>query len=367
MGFLTNSSSDPRYPNMSYVPSISSGSKADWLADITSAGKWSSNAASNPFNFGLGFGTGNLTQFNVGSGVQVPTVTSVSVPANTTYIIGQTLSFTINFSGNVVVTGTPQLGLTVGSASKLANYASGTGTSALIFNYTVAIGDLDADGIAIGTLGLNGGTIKDASTNNATLTLNNVASTASVMVDGIAPTIVISSTAGASGGSTGTSPIPFTVTFSESVTGFVAGGITPGNATLSGFSGSGTTYTFNATPTANGAVTVNVAANVAQDAAGNGNTASQFSITYAQAVAAPTVTALSPTGGPTGGGTSVTITGTNFSGATAVTFGATAATGFTVNSATQITATAPAGTGTVDVRITTAGGTSATSASDQFT
>ncbi|MFW0718302.1 MBG domain-containing protein [Pedobacter sp. N23S346] len=84
-------------------------------------------------------------------------------------------------------------------------------------------------------------------------------------------------------------------------------------------------------------------------------------------LAPPTVTALSPTSGPAGGGTSVTITGTSFTGATAVTFGATAATGFTVNSATQITATAPAGTGTVDVRITTTGGTSATSASDQFT
>ncbi|WP_414631901.1 IPT/TIG domain-containing protein, partial [Brevundimonas sp. UBA4553] len=54
------------------------------------------------------------------------------------------------------------------------------------------------------------------------------------------------------------------------------------------------------------------------------------------------------------GGTSVIISGTNFSGATAVTFGATAASGFTVNSATQITATAPAGTGTVDIRVTTA-------------
>ena len=63
----------------------------------------------------------------------------------------------------------------------------------------------------------------------------------------------------------------------------------------------------------------------------------------------------------------MTVTGTNFVGATAVTFGATPATGFTVNSATQITATAPAGTGTVDIRVTTTGGTSATSASDQYT
>uniref|UniRef100_UPI0011411E7E S-layer homology domain-containing protein n=1 Tax=Paenibacillus luteus TaxID=2545753 RepID=UPI0011411E7E len=84
-------------------------------------------------------------------------------------------------------------------------------------------------------------------------------------------------------------------------------------------------------------------------------------------IAAPTITSISPTAGPTTGGTTVILTGTNLSGATAVTFGATAATGFTVNSATQITATAPAGSGTVDVRVTTAGGTSATSAADQYT
>ncbi|OAN63896.1 hypothetical protein A7X12_19030 [Sphingomonas sp. TDK1] len=61
------------------------------------------------------------------------------------------------------------------------------------------------------------------------------------------------------------------------------------------------------------------------------------------------------------------ITGTNLSGATSVSFGAAPAPGYTVNSTTQITATSPAGTGTVDVRVTTAGGTSATSAADQFT
>lgn len=82
----------------------------------------------------------------------------------------------------------------------------------------------------------------------------------------------------------------------------------------------------------------------------------------------PTVTSLSPTVGTTAGGTSVTITGTNLTGATAVAFGATAATGFTVNSGTQITATSPAGAaGTVNVRVTTPVGTSATAAANQFT
>ena len=81
----------------------------------------------------------------------------------------------------------------------------------------------------------------------------------------------------------------------------------------------------------------------------------------------PTVTNVNPNTGPTSGGTSVTITGTNFSGATAVSFGSNAAASFTVNSATQITATSPAGVGTVDVTVTTEGGTSAISSGDRFT
>ena len=81
---------------------------------------------------------------------------------------------------------------------------------------------------------------------------------------------------------------------------------------------------------------------------------------------APTVTSLSPTTGPAAGGTGVTITGTNFSGATAVKFGATTAT-YTVTDATHIAATSPAGAGLVDVTVTTAGGISATGAADQFT
>ncbi|MCC7601251.1 IPT/TIG domain-containing protein, partial [Janthinobacterium sp. FW305-129] len=102
---------------------------------------------------------------------------------------------------------------------------------------------------------------------------------------------------------------------------------------------------------------------------GNGpyNTSRSYSMVI-NATPPPTVTGISPTAGPTGGGTSVIITGTNLTGATAVKFGATNASGFTVNSATQITATAPAGSaGTVDVTVTTAGGGSTTSAADQFT
>lgn len=79
------------------------------------------------------------------------------------------------------------------------------------------------------------------------------------------------------------------------------------------------------------------------------------------------VTGVSPTSGPSGGSTSVTITGTHFDGATAVTFGSAEAASFTVDSPTSITADSPAGTGTVDVRVTTPGGSSPAVAADRFT
>lgn len=84
------------------------------------------------------------------------------------------------------------------------------------------------------------------------------------------------------------------------------------------------------------------------------------------AAPAPTVTAVSPSSGPAAGGTTVTVTGTNFTGATAVSFGSAAATGVHVLSSTQLSAVAPPGSGTVDVRVTGPGGTSAASSGDQF-
>lgn len=96
---------------------------------------------------------------------------------------------------------------------------------------------------------------------------------------------------------------------------------------------------------------------------GSATLTSAFQVT---AASTPTVTALSPTSG--GPGTTVVITGTGFTGATAVTFGGTNAASFTVDSDTQITAVAPAGmtAGEIDVVVTTPGGTSATSANSKF-
>ena len=105
-------------------------------------------------------------------------------------------------------------------------------------------------------------------------------------LDNTAPTVTI-------GGVPETSTAPFTatITFTEPVTGFVLADIALANATAAAFTGADGDRAFTAliTPTADGAVTVDVAADVARDAAGNGNAAAaQASSTYtAPSCAAP--------------------------------------------------------------------------------
>src|SRR5207237_5286203 len=105
-----------------------------------------------------------------------PSVTGVAITAatgaqNSTLNAGDTVSVTVNLSGAVTVTGTPQVALDVGGTTRTANYVSGSGTSNLVFSYTVQAGDTDANGIAIAanSLSLNGGTLKDARGTDATI------------------------------------------------------------------------------------------------------------------------------------------------------------------------------------------------------
>ncbi|PJE40783.1 MAG: hypothetical protein CUR32_10350 [Flavobacterium sp.] len=76
----------------------------------------------------------------------------------------------------------------------------------------------------------------------------------------------------------------------------------------------------------------------------------------------PTITNFTPNNACVNSGTTVTITGTNFTGATNVTFNGTAAT-FTVNSNTQITAVLPNGASTGNISVITPNGTANSSTS----
>ncbi len=87
-------------------------------------------------------------------------------------------------------------------------------------------------------------------------------------------------------------------------------------------------------------------------------------------ISPPVVTKVDPNQGPVAGGTTVTVTGTGFTGAKSVSFGSLEAPIASVNNdGTQITVTSPASkkSGRIHVTVTTVGGTSATSKSDKFT
>ncbi len=118
---------------------------------------------------------------------------------------------------------------------------------------------------------------------------NNTQSNAlSVIYDGTPPTCVVSGPSGV----TKLSPINFTITFSETVSGFDASRITVVGGTKGTFTGTGKSYTISVTPTGQGVVTCYVSAGSALDVAGNPNTASNTASVTFDAI--PTVTVTGP-------------------------------------------------------------------------
>ncbi|MGV3640516.1 MAG: Ig-like domain-containing protein [Adhaeribacter sp.] len=118
---------------------------------------------------------------------------------------------------------------------------------------------------------------RDAATND-----NTAATQLVINYDGNIPAVVL--TAPTAADPTNLTTIPVTVKFSEPVTGFAIGDIVVNGGVKGPLSGSGDTYTFNITPNpllGTYAITVDVAASVAQDASLNGNTAAtQLVINY---------------------------------------------------------------------------------------
>jgi methionine-rich copper-binding protein CopC len=132
-----------------------------------------------------------------------------------------------------------------------------------------------ADGTV--SLDINSGVCTDLTGNT-----NTAATQFSIAFDNSGPSVAITSTESSPTESTS---IPLTITFSETVIGFITSDIVVVNGTISGLANTENVYTATLTPQASGTVTVNIAAGVATDIAGNNNVAaSQFSIVYSPPV-----------------------------------------------------------------------------------
>jgi gliding motility-associated-like protein len=137
------------------------------------------------------------------------------------------------------------------------------------------------------TLGIpHGGTATDLAGNPLAAT----SATFVYTIDRITPTVILSTTAG----SRVNSPVLITAVFSKPVTGFTQADISvQGPGAVTGFSGSGTTYTFTLTPVADGTVSIQLLANVGVDATGNSSMASnQLSVLFDRT--APVISAAGP-------------------------------------------------------------------------
>jgi len=311
-----------------------------------------------------------------------PTITSVTAPANTTYIVGQNLDFVVNFSEPVTATGTTlPITLTTGpvNATLLTTGLLGAHT----YRYTVVAGQEDTDGITVVTP--LAGTITDGAA-NATLNPGFTApATTLVNVDGIVPTVTVT-----------TVPVPatylaaqnldFIATFSEPViiTGGASipitldtGGIV--NAALVGAGASSATHTFRYTVATGNADTNGITVGTAltlptgatiRDAALNNATLTFTAATPATATVlvdaiVPTVTSIvrktPTTASIPGTTTSVTYTVTfseQVGGLDAADFTVTPAPGVTTNPIVVVSA--PTASNTVDVTVNTIAGADGT-------
>lgn len=120
-----------------------------------------------------------------------PSITSIDVPSPSTYHQGDKLTFTVNFSEEIVLDGETELTINYNTTDNIvghwvAKLTSSTATS-LTFEYTVQDGDEDLDGLTLETLKLEG-TIQDKAGHDAILDLNNISDLSGVFVDANANT-----------------------------------------------------------------------------------------------------------------------------------------------------------------------------------
>ena len=189
-------------------------------------------------------------------------------------VAAPSLSFTVNTSEPVVVTGTPRLAIYVGGVTHYATYASGTGSSALTFSYAVQAGDFDANGITIATpLDLNGGTLTDLAGNPSTALNFTVPNTSALKVQTYTTSFTTSpiTNANASAVSFSITKAPTGASFSYTITSSGGSGSVTGSGTIGGLSH--TVSGVDVSSLASGTLTLSVTVSTAAGGAGAAKTA----------------------------------------------------------------------------------------------
>ena len=186
-----------------------------WTPTVTEVGV-------NPIEIRATDAAGNTTiqsfDITVSAGPPVAGVSTLEA-ANSSFQAGATIPIVVTFANSVNVTGTPTLTLNNGG---VASYVSGSGSTALTFDYTVASGQYtaDLDYASTTALSLNGGTIKDSSGNVAILTLpakgTDGLATKDISIDATGVSVVSVTAAAHSTFNVG-QPVSITITFSQAV------------------------------------------------------------------------------------------------------------------------------------------------------
>jgi hypothetical protein len=349
--------------------SDSSGSDAGWVDEVV----WTSSPV--PTVTAISPNTGSTE-----GGTSV-TLTGTDFTGATSVTIGGAAATNISVVNSTTITCTTPA-QPAGSASVLVTTAGGTNAANTLYTYqlpipvvnetfpdnglpaggnTVNIGGRNFTGASSvtfgGTAATNVSVLSDqiisctapahaAGTVSVLVTTPNGTSAANSLYTYVIPIPTVFAISPNTGSTAGGAIVTITGTFFTGITGVTIGGVAATDVGL-------------VSPTTLFCTTPAHAAGVASVRVTNihGSNAANTLYTY---VTPPTVTAVSPAIGSTAGGTSVTLTGTNFTGATGVTFGGTAATSVIVVNSSTITCTIPAHVaGAVSVLVTNAVGTNA--------
>jgi uncharacterized protein YjbI with pentapeptide repeats len=353
------------YNGVEFMPDVASWRKSSGLGSFTTFSigyEYLSSQTGNAryplssalYNAVFGSGIGTITNFTPSSGAVGTSVilTGTNFTGATAVTFnGTSAVFTVN--SGTQITATVPAGATTGPIG--VTTPGGTSTSSTNFSVSAAAPAITsfapssgAEGTSVTLTGTNftGATAVTFNGTSAVFTVNSGTQITATVPTGATTGLIGVTTPGG----TATSSTNFTVLpAAPTITSFTPSSGAVGTMVIitgSNFTGA-TAVTFNG---ASAVFTVNsgtqITATVPTGATTGligvttpGGTASS-STNFTVSAAAPTITSFAPSSGAVG--TSVTLTGTNFTGATAVTFNGASAV-FTVNSGTQITATVPAG------------------------